>query len=138
MSRAAQPECQLGDGLLRNELVDAKSDLVAAEAGQFREQRCRIDLEHELAGATADHLHVGSLGSREDLVQGFVVAAPLLAASCLAQDVGKKVAGRPGPEWRGLLGWPTGRASSIPARQPGRLAMRIGNHPQAPLIGIKT
>ena len=138
MTRAAQPECQLGDGLLRNELVDAKSDLVAAEAGQFREQRCRIDLEHELAGATADHLHVGSLRCREDLVQGFVVAAPLLASSCLTQDVRKKVTGGPGTERPWLLGRPADRAGRIPARHPGRVAMRIGHHPQAPLIGITT
>jgi len=158
MSRASQSECQLGDGLLRKKLVDAKTDLVASESGQLGEQGRRIDLEHELATATTDHLAMWPLCWRQDLVQRFVVAAALLASPYLTEDVAKKVTGwlriaqrvcasrtRPSRPVglttdrtttdRGT----TDRVTSGPFCWPiHRPAFGFSRHSQAPLIGITT
>ena len=93
MSRASQSERQLGDGLLRKELVDAQSDLVAAEAGEFREQGSGIDLDDEPPSAAADDLAVRAQAWLEDLVERPVVRAAALAATCLPQDIAQKITG---------------------------------------------
>jgi hypothetical protein len=97
MSRASQSDRQLGDGLVGYELVDALADLFASEARQLGEQRCRIDFEHELAGATADHVAVWAKQLTQDLVEGIVVGAAVLVRSRLPQDVAQEVTG-----WSGL------------------------------------
>jgi len=73
--------------LLRKELVDAKTKLFATEARQFGEQWGGVDLQDQPACATADDLDVRSMDRRQDLIEGFVVAAAILASSCLTQDV---------------------------------------------------
>src|SRR5262245_56294774 len=92
MSRASQPERQLGDRLLRKELVDGEPDRLAPEARQLGEQRRRIDFEHEPAGAEAGDLAVRSQGWTQDLVERLVVALATLAAPSLLQDVAQEVA----------------------------------------------
>jgi hypothetical protein len=69
MSRPSESKLQLGHGLLGHQLVDAPAQLLAAEGGQFGEQRRRVELEGQLAVAKADDLAVRPLRLRQDLVE---------------------------------------------------------------------
>ena len=69
MSCAAQSERQLGDGLLRKELVDGESDLVATEARQFGVKRRGIDFHDEFAGTAAENLAMRPVLGRQDLIE---------------------------------------------------------------------
>jgi hypothetical protein len=91
MARASQSERQLGDRLSGKELVDAEAEFFAAEAREFGEQRRRVDLDDELAGAAADDLAVRRQLFTEQLVERFGVGAPGLARAGLLEDVAQEV-----------------------------------------------
>lgn len=93
MSRTAQPEGQLCDGLFGEKFVDGDAQLVAPEAGQLGEQRGRVDFDDEAAAAPADDLAVISKLRSEKLVEGFGVGAASRAASGLTQDVLQELIG---------------------------------------------
>jgi hypothetical protein len=93
MARASQSKRQLGDRLSGKELVDAEAEFFAAEAREFGEQRRRVDLDDELAGAAADDLAVRGEAFTEQLVERFGVGSSGLARARLPEDVSEEVAG---------------------------------------------
>src|SRR5580765_1794656 len=93
MSRAPQPELQLGYWSILHEFVDAQPQVLAAEAGELREQRRRADLDGELAVAAAEHAAVRALRLGQDLLQRRCVRALAAFAPRLLDDVPQQIAG---------------------------------------------
>src|SRR5262245_46412289 len=124
MPGATQTELQLRDLPAGQPFVEARPDLLAAEARQLGEQRRRVDLKHELAVAEAHDLAVRALRRGQHGVERLRERVARTLPTDLLDDAREEVAGLA----RFAHGdWLLGPLASI--------GLRRG---QLPLIGITT